>query len=423
MENKKTPTTNGNQGNEKTSSSHSQIDHLIGVMSAKGGVGKSLVSSLLAIELARQGYQVGILDADFARSSIPLMFGVQGPARTGEYSFIPPQSRLGIKIISTNLLFTNQDQQIIWKEQLICQVIEELYKEVEWDSLDYLLVDMPAATSEVAVAIMQTLPFNGAVVVTTPQVLVTRIANKAIATIQKMGIRIVGVVENMAFYLAPDSGKKHFIFGQSQAQSVANYAKAPILVQIPLDQEISRLCDQGKVEDIFLEEAPEVIESFLESLKIIEEEGPIVQFDDQTGDLSFPEVSYTQTGFSDTVIQLVQRKENMGVLENPDAQGHFLGSCGDSMQIDLRLSDKTIMDARFMADGCGATIACGSMITKMAISKTLDEAKDISPDDLLLAVDGLPDDHLHCAELAVMALREAVVDAIEGHSPIKKAGK
>ena len=423
MDNQKISTTDGNQGNEKTSSSHNQIDHLIGVMSAKGGVGKSLVTSLLAIELARQGYQVGILDADFTRSSIPVMFGVQGPARTGEYSFIPPQSRVGIKIISANLLFANQDQQVIWKEQLICQVIEELYKEVEWDSLDFLLVDMPAATSEVAVAIMQTLPFNGAVIVTTPQVLATRIANKAIATIHKTGVRIAGVVENMAFYLAQDSGKKHFIFGQSQAQSVANYAKAPILAQIPLDPEISRLCDQGKVEEIFLEDAPELIESFLESLKIIEEEGPIVQLDDHNEVLSFPEVSHTQTGFSDTVIQLIQRKENMGVLEKPDAQGHFLGSCGDSMQIDFRLSDKTIMEAKFLADGCGATIACGSMVTKMAVSKTLDEAKKITPDDLLLAVDGLPDDHLHCAELAVMALREAVVDAVEGHSPIKKASK
>jgi len=419
MDTKKIPTTNGNPGNEKTSSSHSQIEHLIGVMSAKGGVGKSLVTSLLAIELARQGYQVGILDADFVRSSIQELFGIQGPARTGEYSFIPPQSRLGIKIISANSLFANQNQQVIWKEQLICQVIEELYKEVEWDSLDFLFVDMPAATSEVAVAIMQTLPFNGAVVVTTPQVLVTRIANKAIATIQKMGIRFVGVVENMAFYLVPDSGKKDFIFGQSQAQSVASFAKAPILAQIPLDPEISRLCDQGKIEEFFLQDAPEVIESFLESLKIIDEEGPIVQLDDHNEVLSFPEVSHTQTGFSDTVMQLIRRKENMGVLEKPDAQGHFLGSCGDSMQIDLRLSDKTIMAAKFLADGCGATIACGSMITKMAVSKTLDEAKNITPVDLLLALDGLPDDHLHCAELAVMALREAVIDAIEGHVPLK----
>ena len=420
MDNKKTPKTDGNQGNEKTSSSHCQIDHLIGVMSAKGGVGKSLVTSVLAVELTRQGYQVGILDADFTRSSIPMLFGVQGPARTGEYSFIPPQSRLGIKIISTNLLFANQDQQVIWKEQLIGKVIDELYKEVEWDSLDFLLVDMPAATSEVAVAILQTLPFSGAVIVTTPQVLVTRIAHKTIATIQKIGVRIVGVVENMVFYLDPDSGKKHFIFGQSQAQSVASNAKAPILTQIPLDPDIARSCDQGKVEEIVLEDGPEVIESFLESLKIIEEEGPSIQLDSGNEVFSFPVVPHTQTGFSDTVIQLIQRKENMGVLENPNAQGHFLGSCGDSMQIDLRLSDKMIMEAKFLADGCGATIACGSMITKMAITKTLDEAKKIAPDDLLLALDGLPEDHLHCAELAVMALREAVVDAIEGHGSLKK---
>ena len=423
MDNKKIPTTDGNQGNEKTSSSHSQIDHLIGVMSAKGGVGKSLVTSLLAVELARQGYLVGILDADFSGSTIPMLFGVQGPARAGEYSFVPPQSRLGIKIISANLLFANQNQQVIWKEQLICQVVEELYKEVEWDSLDFLLVDMPPATSEVAVAILKALPFNGAVIVTTPQELVTRTANKAIAAIQKMGVRIIGVVENMAFYLAADSGKKHFIFRHSHSQSITNTAKAPILTQIPLNPDIARLCDQGKVEEIFLEDGPELIETFLESLKMIEEEGPIPQLDDQNEIFSFPEASNTQTGFSDTVIQLIQRRENMGVLEKPDAQGHFLGSCGDSMQIDLRLSGKTIMEAKFLADGCGATIACGSMITKMAVSKTLDEAINITPADLLLAVDGLPDDHLHCAELAVMALREAVVDAIEGHSPIKKASK
>lgn len=417
-----------------------QIKHVIGVMSGKGGVGKSFITGLLASSLARAGYQVGILDADFTGSSIPLMFGLRGPAKTGQYSFVPLQSDSGIKIISTNLLFDNEDQSVIWKESLVGEVIKQLWKEVEWGTLDYLLVDMPPATSEVAVAVMQLLPFIGVIIVTMPQWLSTKIVNKAVYIAQKLDVPILGVVENMAYYLSPDTGKKQFIFGQSGGESVASVAKAPLMTQIPLDPIVAKLCDSGKIEEVVLEESSELGNIFLASVSILEEKTSSLQSKSPNGDLKSSSIggeessegninvdlpSSSQTRqvkqpYSDIVMHLIRSKENMGTLDHPDAQGFFLGSCGDRMQIDLRIIADRIIEAKFMADGCGVTIACGSMITKMACSKTLDQVRQITPEELLSVLGGLPLDHEHCAELAVMTLREAVIDAIEGHgTPIK----
>jgi Mrp family chromosome partitioning ATPase len=210
---------------------HNQINHVIGVISGKGGVGKSFITGLLASSLAQQGYQVGILDADFKGSSIPWMFGLNGPAKIGQYSFVPLQSDSGVKVISTSSLFDNEneDESIIWKESLVGEVIKQLWKEVEWGTLDYLLVDMPPATSEVAVAITQLLPFSGVIIVTMPQELSTKLVNKAVSITQKLDVPILGVVENMAYYLSPETGEKQFIFGQSGGESVASVAKAPLL--------------------------------------------------------------------------------------------------------------------------------------------------------------------------------------------------
>lgn len=436
--NDSTPKTN--IGNEQMTISHDQIKHIIGVMSEKGGVGKSFVTGLLASELARQGYKVGILDANFTGSSIPMLFGVHGPAKVGQYSYLPLQSHSGIRIISLNLLLNNEDQFVIWKESLIGKVVEELWKEVEWGTLDYLLVDMPPATSEAGVAIMQSIPFKGMIIITTPQRLSMKIVNKAVNIAQKMGVRILGVVENMAYYLSPDTGKEQFVFGQSCGEAVANLAKAPVLTQIPLDPVVSKLCDTGRIEDVILDESIELAESFLESLTILEKKEPSNILEIQNNDIEYSgnneqevaelEMSnsftpYSQANhvvkpFSETVIHLVRSKENVGVLEHPDAQGYFIGSCGDRMQIDLDIIAGRILDAKFVADGCGATLACGTMITKMACAKTLDEAAKITSEELITALDGLPDDHLHCAELAVMTLREAVIDAIEGHGILKR---
>jgi len=425
---------------KQASAELNQIKHVIGVMSGKGGVGKSFITGLLASSLAREGYQVGILDANFTGSSIPLMFGLRGPAKTGQYSFVPLQSDSGIKIISTNLLFDNEDQSVIWKESLVGEVIKQLWKEVEWGTLDYLLVDMPPATSEVAVAVMQLLPFIGVIIVTMPQGLSTKIVNKAVYIAQKLDVPILGVVENMTYYLSPDTGNKQFIFGQSGGESVASVAKAPLLTQIPLDPIVAKLCDSGKIEEVVLEESSELGNLFLASVSILEEKTSSLQSKSPNGDFKSSSIGGKETSeenieadlppssqtrlvkqlYSDIVMHLIRSKENMGTLDHPDAQGFFLGSCGDRMQIDLRIIAGRIIESKFMTNGCGVTIACGSMIAKMACSKTVDQAGQIAPEDLLSALSGLPADHEHCAELAVMTLREALIDAIEGHGrPIK----
>lgn len=383
------------------------INHVIAVMSSKGGVGKSFVTGLMACGLAGQGYRVGILDADFTGSSIPMLFGLQGPVKIGQYSFLPHESKMGIKIISTNLLSDRDDDSIIWKEALMGQVIEQLWREVEWGTLDYLIIDMPTATSEVAVAVMQSLPLTGAVIVTTPQMISTRIVNKTIHIAQKLGVPILGVVENMAYYLCPGSGRKEYIFGQSRVESIAYSAKAPILASLPLNPEMTAVCDFGMIEEADPAQASELAKIFLTVLTEFLEQNPSLS----ASSLRNANRSY----FSDIVIGLVKSKENVGELENPDAQGLYLGSCGDRMQIDLRVVDGRITDARFTANGCAATFACGSMITRMATTKPLQEVQKITAEDLIQALGGLPLDHQHCAELAVLTLREAVIDAIEGH--------
>lgn len=412
--------------------SHSSINQVIGVMSAKGGVGKSFISGLLASGLARMGYRVGLLDADLTGSCIPMLFGLRGSVKPGKYSFVPLDSRSGIKVISMNLLFKNEDQLVIWKESFTGKVVEELYREVEWGELDFLLVDMPPATSEVAVTIMQTLPFKGAIIVTTPQVLSTKIVNRAALTAQNCGVHILGVVENMAYYRDPDTKTRQYIFGHFNDDSVAQTAKAPVLTQLPFDPSVINLCDAGKIEEAMLEESAALAHAFLASCAATEQINASAAKDvpgkaaESAGaqELQSQEVDRTETqlpppeaskAFSDIVSCLIRNKENVGVLDPPDARGYYLGRCGDRMQIDLQIVLGRIIQAKFLADGCGATQACGSMITKMACSRTLDQAMKISPEELLTVVGGLPQDHEHCAELAVMTLREAIIDAIEGH--------
>ncbi len=366
-----------------------------------------------------------------------MLFGLHGPAKIGQYSFLPLQSQTNIKIISMNILYNNEDQSVIWKESLTGEVINLLCSEIEWGALDYLLIDMPPATSEAGVTIMESLTINGVIIVTTPQKMTTQIVNKAVATVQKIGIPILGVVENMAYYLMPDTDEKQFIFGQYCGESVAEVAQAPILAQIPFDPMATKICDLGKIEEVSLDESSQFVDAFLKSLldlpeieaspKLVYQNTGVENtcvcstqqgfIDEESEDGGFSSSQFDQIcePYSDIVMQLIHKKENMGTLDGPDAQGFFIGSCGDRMQIDLQIVSGRILDAGFVADGCGVTIACGSMITKMACSKNLDEAKQITPEDLLTVLGGLPDNHKHCAELAVMALREAVIDAEEGH--------
>lgn len=247
---------------EGTAANYNHIQRVVAVMSGKGGVGKSFVTGLLAAALARNRYHVGILDADITGPSIPMLFGLHGPVEPGMDGIQPLQSASGIKVMSMNFLLASEDQPIIWRGPMIGKAITQLWGDVMWGDLDYLFVDLPPGTSDASLTTMQSLPLNGIVMVTTPQGLATMIVRKAVHMAQSVGIPIIGVVENMAYFVCPDTGKHHFIFGPSHAEEVATTAGAPLLAQLPIDPGISALCDSGKVEEVNLPEIPRLLDAF-----------------------------------------------------------------------------------------------------------------------------------------------------------------
>jgi ATP-binding protein involved in chromosome partitioning len=379
---------------EGAAAPYNHIKRVVAVMSGKGGVGKSLVTGLLAAALARKCYQVGILDADITGPSIPMLFGLHGPVEPGPVGIRPLQSHTGVKVISMNFLLANEDQAIIWRGPLIGKAITQLWGDVMWGDLDYLLVDLPPGTSDASLTTMQSLPVDGIIMVTTPQSLASMIVRKAVHMAQAVKTPIVGVVENMAYFNCPDTGVQHYIFGPSHVSEVMLTAGAPLLAQLPIDPQVASLCDAGKVEDITLEEISALLDAFINihAIHVVSQKS-------------------NNKSLSVKARQLIESRENMGSLKNPDARGFIRGWCGDSMQIDLRLTGEVIQEAQFITDGCKATIACGCMITRLVRSKTLAEAQYITAEDLITALDGLPEDHEHCAELAVNTLREAIKNA------------
>ena len=225
------------------------VDYVIAVMSGKGGVGKSLVAALLGIGLARQGKDVGILDADVTGPSIPKMFGLSGVRPGGSDSgILPVSSKMGINIMSINLLLEHEDDAVIWRGPLIGKAIQQFWEEVLWGKLDYLIVDLPPGTADAPLTVMQTLPVSGVVIVLSPQELAAMVVKKAVRMAKQMNVPIVGVVENMSYFTLPDSGKRLELFGKSKGKEMAEIAGAPLLAQIPIDPELARLCDEGKIE-------------------------------------------------------------------------------------------------------------------------------------------------------------------------------
>jgi len=253
---------------EGAAAQYNHVNRVVAVMSGKGGVGKSLVTSLLATALAREGYQVGVLDADITGPSIPMLFGLHGPVEPGPVGIRPLQSQTGIKVISMNFLLENEDQPVIWGGPLIGRAITQLWGDVMWGDLDYLLVDLPPGTSYASLTTMQSLPVNGIVMVTTPQSLAAMVVRKAVHMAQAIKTPIIGVVENMAYFVCPDTGKQHFIFGPSHASEVSEAAQAPLLAQLPINPLVTTLCDAGKVEAVTLHEMPGLLKAFLEAMTI-----------------------------------------------------------------------------------------------------------------------------------------------------------
>lgn len=232
-----------------------KVDHFIAVMSGKGGVGKSSVTALLATALARQGKCVGILDADITGPSIPRLFGLPpGGLRGDGNGMLPAVTRTGIKVVSINLMVPNEDAAVIWRGPMISGAIGQFWNDALWGSLDYLLVDMPPGTSDAAITVLNTLPVNGVILVTMPQGLSSMVVRKAVHLIQQLNKPVYGVVENMSYYPCPDTGKPHYIFGPGHAEEIAAAANSQVLCRLPIDPQVTELCDTGLVESIHLAE-------------------------------------------------------------------------------------------------------------------------------------------------------------------------
>ena len=239
-----------------------KIGHTFAVMSGKGGVGKSLVASLAAVALRRQGYEVGILDADITGPSIPKMFGIVARPTGSDSGILPVLSRSGIAVISINLLLPSEDDAVIWRGPLISKTITQFGEDVLWGKLDYLIIDLPPGTADAPLTVMQSFPVSGVIIVFTPQALVEMIVRKAVNMAQKMGKPILGVVENMTYLYVPEIDKRIELFGKSRGEEMAKAAKAPLLGQLPIDPELAKLCDEGNIERY----DADVINSFSKSL-------------------------------------------------------------------------------------------------------------------------------------------------------------
>lgn len=227
----------------------SSIKHVIAVMSGKGGVGKSSIAALLALQLQRQGYQVGVLDADITGPSIPRLLGVSGRPETSELGLMPVRSATGLEVMSLNLLLDQEDQPVIWRGPIISGAIKQFWNDVVWGNLDYLVVDLPPGTGDAPLTVLQALPLDGVVIVSSPQDLAVMVVRKAIKMAQSMGVSILGLVENMSYLKCPHCEEILEPFGPSQGESVAAAEQIPFLGKLPLEPELRELADAGRLQD------------------------------------------------------------------------------------------------------------------------------------------------------------------------------
>ena len=226
-----------------------EIKKTVAVLSGKGGVGKSLVTSLLAVVMGRKGHNVGILDADITGPSIPKVFGGDDyRADNSEFGMYPARTHNDIKIMSINLLLEKNDAPVIWRGPLIAGAVKQFWTDVIWGNLDYLFFDMPPGTGDVPLTVFQSIPLDGIIIVTSPQDLVSLIVKKAYNMAKTMNIPILGIIENMSYAVCPECGKKINIFGESKAEKVAQEMNIPFLGRLPVDPDLAALCDRGEIE-------------------------------------------------------------------------------------------------------------------------------------------------------------------------------
>ena len=226
----------------------SNVKKVIGVVSGKGGVGKSSVTSMLAVATQRMGYKVAILDADITGPSIPQAFGIKDKATGTDEMIFPVESKTGITVMSVNALLEDTTDPVVWRGPVLSGVIEQFWNNVVWGDIDVMFVDMPPGTGDVALTVFQSLPLDGIVIVTSPQELVSMIVEKAVKMAQLMNVPVIGIVENMSYFMCPDCGKKHRIFGESHVDAVAAKYGIDNLAEIPMNTKIAAACDKGMIE-------------------------------------------------------------------------------------------------------------------------------------------------------------------------------
>ncbi len=239
----------------------SSVKKVIGVVSGKGGVGKSMVTSLLAVTMKRKGNRVAILDADITGPSIPKIFGINKKATATETAIFPEQTSTGIDVMSVNLLLNSPDDPVVWRGPVIAGVVTQFWKDVIWEDEDYMFIDMPPGTGDVPLTVFQSIPIDGIIIVTSPQELVSMIVGKAAKMAELMDVPVLGIVENMSYYVCPDCSTRHKIFGDSHIEEVAARYNIEKIAKLPLDSALTKLADEGKLEEFTGDWLDELAES------------------------------------------------------------------------------------------------------------------------------------------------------------------
>lgn len=227
---------------------HSHVKKVIGVVSGKGGVGKSLITSLLAVMTQRKGYKTAILDADITGPSIPKAFGIHQRATGSDFGILPVESQTGISIMSLNLLTENETDPVVWRGPMIAGVVKQFWTDVFWDDVDYMFVDMPPGTGDVPLTVFQSIPVDGVIIVASPQELVGMIVEKAVNMADLMHIPVLGLVENMCYVKCPECNKEIYIFGESHIEEIAKKHQIKNIAKLPIDPKLAAACDKGLIE-------------------------------------------------------------------------------------------------------------------------------------------------------------------------------
>ena len=245
----------------------SNVRRVIGVVSGKGGVGKSLVTSMLAVTMQRRGYKCAILDADITGPSIPKSFGLKCGSVTGsELGMFPPKTKTGIEVMSVNLLMDDETKPVVWRGPVIAGTVKQFWSDVVWGDVDFMFVDMPPGTGDVPLTVFQSLPLDGIVIVSSPQGLVSMIVEKAVNMASLMDVKVLGLVENYSYFACPDCGKKISVYGESHIDELAKAHGTEVLARIPIDPSLAAQCDKGVIELFegdYLEECADAIENKL----------------------------------------------------------------------------------------------------------------------------------------------------------------